>query len=704
MKKIFIVILSILSVVSLAENSNGSSASNGEAKYFNYNQSNEITNIGSNNVKNNKYIVAIGNQNEVKGDFSIFIGRKNKDTGANSITRHIALGIDNTFGEGSYLTAIGDSNNISGAMSKAIGDNNKIELTDNKQDVSKNLILGNTNTIKDSHSNIVVGNMSAVKKGEIKTESNVAVGNQISINGGEDSVALGTGAEIKNTKGAVSLGGFSYVGDLSNEYVIDKASNGVYKKITKKDDGGYDIDFKSSNVGEDLLKLNGKAYAAMALGYVASAHNEGASSLGTYSTAIGKGSTAIGRLSASIEDESVALGSLSVADRKKGVIGKSAINIISGQESTEDDMYKAASIDKIKYEKLDEEIKKLKDEVVELQSNQTVSSEKQEELKVLEEEVKNLEAQKEKEEISLEKVKKRYKDLNMDFDENGVLNKLLTENIKKYEKELKDAQEKLEQFKKDNVDKTVIAQIENKNNEISVKRKEIEEMDSKLIAWKSTLGAVSLGVQGHKTRQLTNLAAGSELTDAVNLAQLKSVMSLPVRFYKDNEVKAETKLSDINFELAEGLKAEKKEDGRVLIGLDSKGLENNEAVVKIRESVNSLSHDVKNSGAMSAALAGLGTVAAQTGRADQLLFSLGTYKGSQAIALGFTKHVNDNIVVSLAMSKGFSKGSGFMGNLGFSWRISDKKVDEVSKLKNEVDVLKRELEEMKDLIKSIDKN
>lgn len=40
-------------------------------------------------------------------------------------------------------------------------------------------------------------------------------------------------------------------------------------------------------------------------------------------------------------------------------------------------------------------------------------------------------------------------------------------------------------------------------------------------------------------------------------------MSLPVRFYKDNEVKAETKLSDMNFELSEGL-SRKKENGRVL--------------------------------------------------------------------------------------------------------------------------------------------
>ena len=45
-------------------------------------------------------------------------------------------------------------------------------------------------------------------------------------------------------------------------------------------------------------------------------------------------------------------------------------------------------------------------------------------------------------------------------------------------------------------------------------------------AWKSTLGAVSVGVkkeEGQATRQITNVAAGSDLTDAVNVAQLQVV-------------------------------------------------------------------------------------------------------------------------------------------------------------------------------------
>lgn len=68
-----------------------------------------------------------------------------------------------------------------------------------------------------------------------------------------------------------------------------------------------------------------------------------------------------------------------------------------------------------------------------------------------------------------------------------------------------------------------------------------------------------------------------------------------------------------------------------------------------------------------------------------MLFSLEfTYKGAPNCTFGFTKYVNDNIMVSLGMSKGFSKGSGFMGNLDLVGEIADQKVDELSKLKNEV--------------------
>ena len=43
------------------------------------------------------------------------------------------------------------------------------------------------------------------------------------------------------------------------------------------------------------------------------------------------------------------------------------------------------------------------------------------------------------------------------------------------------------------------------------------------VTWNSNRGAVSVGVKGKETRQITNLAAGTEDTDAVNVAQLKAV-------------------------------------------------------------------------------------------------------------------------------------------------------------------------------------
>lgn len=46
-----------------------------------------------------------------------------------------------------------------------------------------------------------------------------------------------------------------------------------------------------------------------------------------------------------------------------------------------------------------------------------------------------------------------------------------------------------------------------------------------LLTFKSTDGAISVGVTGAETRQITNVAAGSQDTDAVNLAQLKRVVS-----------------------------------------------------------------------------------------------------------------------------------------------------------------------------------
>ena len=64
----------------------------------------------------------------------------------------------------------------------------------------------------------------------------------------------------------------------------------------------------------------------------------------------------------------------------------------------------------------------------------------------------------------------------------------------------------------------------------------LEEKNNALSAWRSSDGAISVGSAAHtdengkfhaaNTRQITNLAAGTEDTDAVNVAQLKSVKNL----------------------------------------------------------------------------------------------------------------------------------------------------------------------------------
>lgn len=55
--------------------------------------------------------------------------------------------------------------------------------------------------------------------------------------------------------------------------------------------------------------------------------------------------------------------------------------------------------------------------------------------------------------------------------------------------------------------------------------KALRIQSASLLTFKSTDGAISVGVTGVETRQITNVAAGSQDTDAVNLAQLKRVVS-----------------------------------------------------------------------------------------------------------------------------------------------------------------------------------
>ncbi|WP_337938190.1 YadA-like family protein, partial [Acidaminococcus timonensis] len=103
-------------------------------------------------------------------------------------------------------------------------------------------------------------------------------------------------------------------------------------------------------------------------------------------------------------------------------------------------------------------------------------------------------------------------------------------------------------------------------------------------AWKSSWAAVSVG-DGTHTRQITGVAAGFADTDAVNVAQLKSVASLPVHIYSGGKGSsgsytagspvANPTISSLQFDFGDGLKAEEvgaEGDKRVLVSLDKDAL------------------------------------------------------------------------------------------------------------------------------------
>ena len=104
--------------------------------------------------------------------------------------------------------------------------------------------------------------------------------------------------------------------------------------------------------------------------------------------------------------------------------------------------------------------------------------------------------------------------------------------------------------------------------------------------WKSTAAAVSVGdASQYMTRQITGVAAGFADTDAVNVAQLKSVASLPVHIYSGGKgssgsytagrLVATPTISSLQFDFGDGLKADEVEvEGgkRVLVSLDKDAL------------------------------------------------------------------------------------------------------------------------------------
>ena len=114
--------------------------------------------------------------------------------------------------------------------------------------------------------------------------------------------------------------------------------------------------------------------------------------------------------------------------------------------------------------------------------------------------------------------------------------------------------------------------------------------------WRSGAAAISVGKAG-MTRQITNLAAGMQDTDAVNVAQLKAMAGIPMHFYAGGRTTSPTDgsapvytpgrstwsmpLNEFRMDFGDGLKAEQvtDQDGKkyTLVTLDKDSLKNDPA-------------------------------------------------------------------------------------------------------------------------------
>lgn len=196
--------------------------------------------------------------------------------------------------------------------------------------------------------------------------------------------------------------------------------------------------------------------------------------------------------------------------------------------------------------------------------------------------------------------------------------------------------------------------------------------------WKSTAAAVSVGdVDNGLTRQITSVAAGTKDTDAVNVAQLKTVQQ-----------QIDTNTSDIA-------------DNRRLIDA------NTTAIKSINSNVRQLDNRMNRAVAGAAALAALHPLDFDEHAKWNIATGYGHYKNGNAAALGAFYRPNEDIQLNIGSTVG--NGETVL-NAGISVKIGAHDTASVSRktltkqvqdLQHTVQTQQQEIDELKHMIRSM---
>ena len=388
-------------------------------------------------------------------------------------------------------------------------------------------------------------------------------------------IALGTGSIANGTR-AVSIGTNAETGGENSTAVGDRAKTiGIYSTAlgatslawghysiaigTQVDQMNRDIAYGTRGYGSMAIGLSTYSHgiysiaqgqearanynSSIALGYQSQANAVKSIAMGDNAQTTGVNSVALGPSAMATFDSTVALGDNSLANTKSDVIGFDPLG------------YASTAYNATKPETL------LKDMTT------VLSTEKLEAYNNLRAKI-----------IELDEKIFSYNEILKVSEYDRLYGK--TENIRKK------ASETTEKMRKNRDDaiatkKLALADIQANYNDANT--------------WRSSAGAVSVGNSDLGiTRQITNVAAGSENTDAVNVAQLKALATAPVLFYNggsssganfnigtplNTQLGTPFNLTNLRFSFGNGLKASLQKDGNnnqvLFMELDSDAIKTN---------------------------------------------------------------------------------------------------------------------------------
>ena len=314
-------------------------------------------------------------------------------------------------------------------------------------------------------------------------------------------VAIGSSSRVSGDN-SVTLGAYSYVGKKNSVPPADSATPRFHTHQDKEYSIIHPTNKKKYNYGIALGAFS-KVFGSQGIAVGGEAHDHVSLAVGSSAVAQGYFSASIGAFAITKERDAISLGHVAQANKRGSVsLGHDAISNVESAVALGENSLADRSLDDLKsigYDPLNKRVKmdsdgSNKEFVFDTDADKTRYTQLSQELIELKKEANNLETE---------------------FA--SIVNEKNKANLSSEEE--RDIEQRLNQKS---------AELDSKLSEIKLKEHEKNKLVS---VWRATAGAVSVGDHDIGiTRQITNLAAGSEDTDAVNVAQLKSLKNAGLTF------------------------------------------------------------------------------------------------------------------------------------------------------------------------------